>query len=155
MSIEVKGIKEAQRNLKKLKQAVGQGRREPMEIVCKAGVGYIKKDTKEGKDKDGRPFKPYSPKYAKKKGGKPNLRVSGDMLAAIAYQAWAKKGRIYVKAGLQWVKMKTHAAGGRSGRGTGFAMPQRNPMGVETHVNQLRGMYRRWWEEFAKGLGFG
>jgi hypothetical protein len=47
--------------------------------------------TRRGQDREGQPFKPYSPGYAKAKGkelgaGQVNLTVSGDMLNAITVE---------------------------------------------------------------------
>lgn len=154
VELETKGIKEAQRKLLQLRQAVSQGRVGPMKETVELAKSIIIERTAKGIDWNHKPFKPYSTRYAKKKKSKPNLRVSDDMLDAIRTQAWAKKGRVYVKAGLQWVKMKVHAAGGRSGSGTGFSMPQRNPMGLHsTEVTRCRKEHREWWEKYVKGLG--
>ena len=155
MTVEYKetGLKDMQRALIKLRQAVGQGRVEPMEKVGGEAIKIIISRTKDGRDVNGNKFTPYCDSYAKKKPGAPDLTLSGDMLKNIKFQAWTKKCRIYLALGFDRVKGIVHNNRGRSGRGTGFAMPQREFMGVQKEVDKLRKIFRDWWEKYAKDLG--
>jgi hypothetical protein len=153
VGLEVKGLKEAQRALRDLKLALSQGRVAPMKLVTVKAVKIIRDRTLKGQDVNHNPFTPYSKAYAKKKKGRPNLKVSEDMLGAVSSQAWAKKGRVYIKRGLQWVKGIVHNNAGRSGRGTGFKMTKREFMGVDKEADSLRVIYRNWWYALVKKLG--
>lgn len=56
-------------------------------------INYIRERTEDGKDKDGKAFKPYSKEYAEYKGvsmGDVDLEFSSEMLNALEYR---KKGR--------------------------------------------------------------
>lgn len=152
--VRSKGLKDAQRKFREFEGAIKQGRVEPIGKAADLAIKIIKERTLKGLDIDHSPFKPYSSKYAKKKGtSKPDLKVSGDMLGAIKRQAWAKKARIFISAGLQWVKGKTHNVGGRSGRGTGFAMPKREFMGVDREKSKIIQVMIDWWRKYKRQVG--
>ena len=152
--VRSKGLKEAQRKFRLFHMAIKQGRVEPMKAGAEKAVDIILKRTVKGLDVNHKAFKPYTPKYAKrKKSTQVNLILENDMLAAIDSQSWAKKSRIFIKKGLQWVKGKTHNVGGRSGRGTGFAMPKREFMGVERERAQIVAVIRKWWQKYKRQVG--
>jgi phage gpG-like protein len=152
-----KGIKEARRNFRKLYTAVQQGRVKAMEAGGKKAVEIIRKRTTSGKDVNHRKFKKYSKAYAKWKGTSfVDLELRGVMLNAVSLNAWAKKCRIFIKGTGELIKKAiVHNNGGRSGRGTGFAMPKREFMGVEKERDEVIKPIREWWYKFAKKLGFG
>jgi hypothetical protein len=60
-------------------------------------IALIKEQVQAGTDIEGKPFKPYSPDYAKKKGVAPSnvdLKVTGQMLSSIAQKATAENTTI-------------------------------------------------------------
>lgn len=150
-------LKQAQRAFRQFYAAIQQGRKEPMELVAKEAVKIINERTASGKDVSGRRFQKYSPAYAKKK--KTNhvdLTLTRQMLNAVSFQAWAKKARIFIKGTGELIKKAiVHNNGGRSGRGTGFQMPQREFMGVEQEKERIVKIARKWWYDYAKKFGFG
>jgi phage gpG-like protein len=154
-TVTVKGLTELQGNFKKFHDAISQGQIKPMELAAEKAIEIIKKRTDTAQDVNYVSFKPYNPRYARKKRTTVNLKVSGDMLANIKFQAWAKVARIYLGAGLLWHIGKVHNVGGRSGRGRGFTMPKREFMGVshDRDKSQIGDVMRKWWKDFARGLG--
>lgn len=157
LQVEIKahGLKEAQRAFRSFHQAIAKGSVEPMTIMANKAIEIIHTRTAQGKDVDGSTFKPYSPKYAKRKGSTHvNLYLHGDMIESIIFQAWAKKARVLIKGTLALItKAIVHDQGGRSGRGKGFAMPKRQFMGVDREQERVCEEGRKWWKAFAKGLG--
>jgi len=98
IGMKVTGLKEKQRALVKFRRLIKTGKKEIWVKLGDEAIGMIQKRTKQGKDKDGHKFKPYTAVYIKEKGSSNvNLTKSGKMLKAISKQAWAKKCRIYVK----------------------------------------------------------
>lgn len=155
--VRVKGLKEAQRQYRKFYAAIRQGRKEAMEAGGKKAVEIIRKRTTAGKDVNHRKFQEYSKAYAKWKGTSfVDLELRGIMLNAVSLKAWAKKCRIFIKGTGELIKKAiVHNNGGRSGRGTGFAMPKREFMGVEKERDEVIKPIREWWFKFARKLGFG
>jgi phage gpG-like protein len=152
--VREKGLKEAQRQFSKLKQAVGQGRREPMELVGEEARVIIVKRTASGIDVNGAAFKPYSAAYAKQKGkSAADLHVTTEMLGGISVNAWAKKVRIFLKGNYAFKIGRVHNVGGRSGRGTGFQMPKREFMGVTRERDMLVKVANVWWSAYVRSLG--
>ena len=114
-----KGLAQAQRRFRQFYAAIGQGRKEPMEIGAKKAIEIIQKRTSAGKDVRGRKFKKYSRAYAKSKGtNHVDLQLTRRMISAVSFQAWAKRARIFVKGTGELIKKAiVHNNGGRSGRG--------------------------------------
>lgn len=148
-----RGLKEMQRRFRLLEGSVKRGRVQPMKKAGEKAVEVIRKRTARGKDIAGAAFAPYSAKYAKKKGGRPDLKVSGAMMAAVSSQAWAKKARIYIAGSREWMKGRVHNVGGRSGRGTGFSMTKREFMGIEREKNIIAAVIRADWTAYVRQLG--
>jgi len=151
------GLKQAQRLYRQFYAAIRQGRVEAMEAGGKKAVEVIRKRTTVGKDVNHRGFQKYSKAYAAKKGTQfVDLELTGQMLNSLSLKAWAKRCRIFIKGTGELLKKAiVHNCGGRSGRGTGFAMPKREFMGVEREREEVIAPIRKWWYGFAKKLGFG
>lgn len=136
--IEAKGFKKVQAEIAWLKRFMLHGDKPLMDAIGKFALKMMLKRTRSGLDKDGRSFK-------KKKDGSPStLQKSGKMLRDMHYEASAKVVRIYVGTRVRgritnFNLMVVHARGLKAGRGTGFHMPRRDPMGFSTReINQIR-----------------
>ena len=151
------GLKEAQRKYRMFLAAINRGEVEPMKLGGKKAVEVIRKRTTAGKDVNGKKFQKYTKKYAKRKGTSfVDLELKGDMLNRIAFKAFVRKCRIFINSTGELLKKAiVHNNGGRSGRGTGFAMPKREFMGVEKERDEVIKPIREWWFKYAKKLGFG
>jgi phage gpG-like protein len=96
--LKVIGLKKTQKKMRDFKSLIRKGDKKIFQEVGKVGVDIIKKRTAKSKDVDGKKFIKYSEAYAAKKGSSHvDLRVSGKMLRALNFQAFAKKVRFYVK----------------------------------------------------------
>ena len=144
--LQVNGLTKARQALLAIRAVIKQGDKPTWDKIGKITIKFIVARTLQGKDVSGKTFKSYSDAYAKKKGYKrADLFVKGTLLKAIGRQAHAKSVRIYVKktkhkGGISsYQLMIVHNDGGRSGRGKGFKMPQREVMGLtKKEENKLR-----------------
>lgn len=92
-----------------------------MREVGDLAIRMIRTRTQAGKDVDDRPFQPYTPAYAERKGKEglgttPNLTVSGRMLNDMAV----------VDVGLGRVSIGFRASGGNAAKGKGLTLIQRS-----------------------------
>ncbi|MGD9156798.1 MAG: hypothetical protein PVG39_00190 [Desulfobacteraceae bacterium] len=99
ISIDLVGITRIQRKLTLLQNSIFS--RALMTEIGLFAMTRIKSRTVEGKDVDGTPFKPYSPKYAmfRQEHGHPtnkvNLTFSGSMLSSMTFNPDADKVTLY------------------------------------------------------------
>jgi len=143
MPIEYRGINQVRREIAFLKNFLRKGDKWMMDKVGKYALGVLLARTRAGRDKNGIGFRP------KKDGSKSTLQESGKMLKDFHMEASAKVARIYVGTEIRgritnFNLMLVHARGLRAGRGTGFQMPVRDPMGfTRSEVAKIREFFRR------------
>lgn len=143
MTVEARGIQNVRREIALLKDFVRKGDKWMMTKVGKYALALMLKRTRAGVDKDGKPFIP------KRSGGTSNLTRSGKLLNDVRVQSSAKVSRIYVGTQVRgkitnFNLMIVHARGLKAGRGTGFKMPVRDPMGFpNAEIDKIREFFRR------------
>jgi phage gpG-like protein len=141
--IEVKGIDRVRREIAYLRKLLTQGDKNMMEKVGKFGLDIIKARTEAGKDRYGRGFIP------NKDGSPSTLKNTGKLMGDLHVQASAEIARIYVGTQVRgritnFNLMLVHARGLKAGRGKGYSMPMRDPMGfTQTEIGKIRDYCRR------------
>lgn len=84
MTLEISGIEETRRQLRRINQLLDSNT--PMKNICKDIKERILKRTESGRDYKNLKFAPYSTKYAKRKGvgvSSVDLKLTGTMLGAL------------------------------------------------------------------------
>jgi hypothetical protein len=141
--IETKGIGNVLREIAFLKNFLKNGDKWIMDKVGKYALDMLLKRTRQGIDRKGLKFKD------KSDGTKSTLQESGKLLNDIHMESSAKIIRIYVGTQLRgkitnFNLMVVHARGLKAGRGTGFHMPVRDPMGFsQSEILKIREFFRR------------
>lgn len=141
--IETKGFGNVFREIAFLKNFLRNGDRWIMDKVGKYALDLLLKRTRQGLDRKGLKFKP------NKDGTQSTLQETGKLLNDIHMESSAKIIRIFVGTQLRgkitnYNLMVVHARGLKAGRGTGFYMPVRDPMGFPpTEIAKIREFFRR------------
>lgn len=128
-------------------------------------VGKMISRTKSGVDIGGMKFKPYSAKYAKKKGySATDLTQSGQMLSrdSFKYQTIFQNGRVMIRIWMEGghsggvsmgVLAGVHNFGEKSGRGKGFVMPKREFFGIDEAITKaIKELSTEKWQEIMRSL---
>lgn len=142
-TIEEKGIGNVLREIAFLKNFLKNGDKWIMDKVGKYALDLLLKRTRAGRDRRGMKFKSHTD------GAPSTLERTGKLLNDIHMESSTKLIRIYVGAQLRgritnFNLMVVHARGLKSGRGTGFYMPVRDPMGFsDSEIKKIREFFRR------------
>lgn len=134
--VKITGAKEAIQMFKNVESFLKS--RKPMENIVKEVKETIEKKTESGKDYMGKKFKPYSAKYAKRKGStKVDLKLSGKMIGALDTQVInPSHGKVFISSkGYARTRAKTDMLAQIHTTGTG-KQPQREFMNLAPSAQQ-------------------
>ncbi len=136
----IKGLAEIRRklaNIAKVKPTL-------MDRIGAYAVQAIIDRTQSGKDVNGKPFKPYSSRYAARRvaagrGRKVDLNFKGNMLSAIKYRAGHKKVVIHFSSNDEMLKAHGHHFGNQK-----KGLPQRRFFGLSKNERKrIKEMVKR------------